>query len=382
MLKKPKYFYSLLAAVGLLCASGAAWWLQSPGKTAKDIATAPAAASRGAKTAGVEITQVQAMNLQDDAQAVGTLRSRQSVMLRPEVAGRVRALGFRDGALVRKGQLLVQLDDALQRAELKQAQAQVSIAQANYQRNQELVAQNFVSQRVLDESAANLQVVQAQLALAEARLARMAVLAPFEGTAGLAQVSVGDYVRDGADLVQLQDLGSMEVDFRLPEQYQDKVKLQQTVHVMLDAFAGRTFKARIAAIDPLLDVNGRSIALRAQVSNAAGVLRPGMFARVTLVFGQNAAALVVPEEAIVPQGGKQYVIKVVAPGAVPSKTPIAAGVQWVSQRQEVQLGLRRQGMVQVLQGLSLNQTIVLAGQQRLQRDGSPLRIVGTAAAKP
>ena len=322
------------------------------------------------------------MNLQDDAQAVGTLRSRQSVMLRPEVAGRVRALGFRDGALVRKGQLLVQLDDALQRAELKQAQAQVSIAQANYQRNQELVAQNFVSQRVLDESAANLQVVQAQLALAEARLARMAVLAPFEGTAGLAQVSVGDYVRDGADLVQLQDLGSMEVDFRLPEQYQDKVKLQQTVHVMLDAFAGRTFKARIAAIDPLLDVNGRSIALRAQVSNAAGVLRPGMFARVTLVFGQNAAALVVPEEAIVPQGGKQYVIKVVAPGAVPSKTPIAAGVQWVSQRQEVQLGLRRQGMVQVLQGLSLNQTIVLAGQQRLQRDGSPLRIVGTAAAKP
>ena len=322
------------------------------------------------------------MNLQDDAQSVGTLRSSQSVMLRPEVAGRVRALGFRDGAWVRKGQLLVQLDDALQRAELKQAQAQVSIAQANYQRNQDLVAQNFVSQRVLDESAANLQVVQAQLALAEARLARMAVLAPFEGTAGLGQVSVGDYVRDGADMVQLQDLGRMEVDFRLPEQYQDKVKLQQAVYLTLDAFAGRTFKARIAAIDPLLDVNGRSIALRAQVSNAAGVLRPGMFARVTLVFGQNAAALVVPEEAIVPQGGKQFVITVLAPGAVPGKTPVPGGVQWVSQRQEVQLGLRRQGMVQVLQGLSLNQTIVLAGQQRLQRDGTPLRIVGSAAAKP
>ena len=382
MLKKPKYFYSLLAAVGLLCASGATWWFQSPPKTAKDIATTPAAAAGAAKTAGVEITQVQAMNLQDDAQSVGTLRSSQSVMLRPEVAGRVRALGFRDGAWVRKGQLLVQLDDALQRAELKQAQAQVSIAQANYQRNQDLVAQNFVSQRVLDESAANLQVVQAQLALAEARLARMAVLAPFEGTAGLGQVSVGDYVRDGADMVQLQDLSRMEVDFRLPEQYQDKVKLQQAVYLTLDAFAGRTFKARIAAIDPLLDVNGRSIALRAQVSNAAGVLRPGMFARVTLVFGQNAAALVVPEEAIVPQGGKQFVITVLASGAVPGKTPVPGGVQWVSQRQEVQLGLRRQGMVQVVQGLSLNQPIVRAGQQRLQRDGTPLRIVGSAAAKP
>ncbi len=119
---------------------------------------APALPSSAPRAAGVEVAKAERARLQDDAQSVGTLRSRQSVMLRPEVAGRVREIGFADGSTVRKGQVLVQLDDTLQKAEIKQAQAQVSIAQANLKRNQELVAQSFVAQRVLDESGANLQV--------------------------------------------------------------------------------------------------------------------------------------------------------------------------------------------------------------------------------
>jgi membrane fusion protein (multidrug efflux system) len=323
-------------------------------------------------------------------------------MLRPEVAGRVKSLGFADGARVTKGQLLVQLDDTLQRAEQAQARAQVSIAQANHKRNQELVAQNFVAQRVLDESTANLQVAQAQLALADARLSRMAVVAPFDATAGLRTVNVGDYVKDGADLINLEDTGTMLVDFRLPERFQRKLKTQQTVEMALDAFPGRVFKARIQAIDPLLDANGRSVGVRATLPNtsgqaaavksaapagkpgkpsgptspsADGPLRPGMFARVTAVFGVNDAALVVPEEAIVPQAGKQYVIKVVEPAAVPAVANFPADTQWVSLRQEVKLGVRRQGKVEITDGVLEGQTIVVAGQQRLQRDGSPLRIV-------
>lgn len=364
MIKKNRFI--LIAIIGILSAFGVAWWMQSQPKTAKQI-SGVSNAKPEAKVAGVEVTKVRQMALQDDAQTVGTLRSSQSVMLRPEVAGRVRTLAFKDGARVNKGQLLVQLDDTLQLAEFKQAQAQVSIAQSNFKRNQELVAQNFVAQRVLDESAAALQVAQAQAALAQARLDRMAVVAPFAATAGLKQVSVGDYVRDGADLVGLQDLSNMELDFRLPEQYQHKLKTGQSVQLKVDALAGKSFKARIAAIDPLLDANGRSIALRAQVSNASGELRPGMFARVTIVFGANSAALVVPEQAIVPQGGKQYVIKVLVSGAQPQ-----------SQRQEVQLGQRKDGWVQVEKGLALDDTIVLAGQQRLQRDGTPLRILEAA----
>lgn len=345
-------------------------------------AAVPAAGASGPRASGVEVAQVVALHLQDDAQAVGTLRSRQSVMLRPEVAGRVQQLGFVDGARVRKGQMLVQLDDTLQRAELSQAQAQVSIAQANYQRNQELVAQNFVAQRVLDESAANLQVAQAQLALANARLARMRIAAPFDGVLGIRTVNMGDFVRDGADLVNLEDIGTMVVDFRLPERFQSKIVRNQIADLQLDALPGQRFKARVEAIDPLLDVNGRSVAVRAVVANTGnGVdapLRPGMFARVTVVFSVNEKALMVPEEAIVPQGGRQFVVRVVK---------AAEGGALSSKRQEVQLGSRRDGRVEVLSGVAEGDTVVVAGQQRLQTDGMPVKVVslaqaGTAASAP
>lgn len=401
-----KIIYIVVAAVGIAAASGAAWWVQSKPAKPTEISGSPKAGSgKGApaagavRPAGVEVTRTERVSLQDDAESVGSLRSRQSVMLRPEVAGRVKALGFKDGAQVRKNQLLVQLDDTLQRAEVSQAQAQVSIAQANFTRNQELVAQSFVAQRVLDESAANLQVAQAQLALAQARQSRMAIVAPFDGTVGLRNVNLGDYVKDGADLVNLEDLRSMVVDFRLPERYQGKLKLQQEVSLSLDAFPGRAFKARIEAIDPLLDANGRSVSVRALLPNtfgestlgdkrplagaASAPLRPGMFARVKTVFSVNDAALVVPEEAIVPQGGRQFVIKVVAPAEVqPAPVNLPPDTEWVSKRQEVTLGARRAGKVEITQGLTDGQTVVVAGQQRLQRDGTPLRIVVPGSRPP
>lgn len=388
-----KIIYPLAAVIGIGVASGLAWWYQIKPKVAQDTVTAPAAnAAANAATnappraAGVEVAKVEKIALQDDAQSVGSLRSRQSVMMRPEVAGRVSALGFGDGTRVRKGQMLVQLDDILQRAELRQAQAQLSIAQAALKRNQELVAQNFVAQRVLDESQANMQVVEAQQALAQAKLSRMAIRAPFNGTVGLRVVNLGDYVKDGADLVNLEDTSSMYVDFRLPEHYQGKLKLQQAVELALDAIPGQRFKARVQAIDPLLDVNGRSVGVRAVVSNTSGEstpLRPGMFARVTTIFSVNEAALVVPEEAIVPQGGRQFVIRVVDPLVLPvAPKSLPPESKFVSMRQEVKLGVRRQGKVEITDGLTEGQTVVLAGQQRLQKDGTPLRVVELGRPAP
>jgi membrane fusion protein (multidrug efflux system) len=391
-----KAIFVTVAVVGIAAASGAAWWIQSrPGgqqqlgalTTSGGPGSAPPPARSGAAAApratAVEVAKVEVMSLQDDAQAVGTLRSRQSVMLRPEVAGRIQALGFADGARVRRGQMLVQLDDTLQQAEVSQAQAQLSIARANTRRNQELVAQGFVAQRVLDESAANLQVAEAQLALAQARLGRMRIVAPFDGTVGLRTVNPGDYVKDGADLVNLEDLSMMLVDFRLPERYQTRLKPGQSVDVQLDALPGRRFQARVRALDPLLDASGRSVAVRAELPNADGaLLRPGMFARATTVFGVNETAMVVPEAAIVPQGGRQYVIRVVEPSAVPGTATAALGpdVKTVSLRQEVRLGVRRGGKVEVSGGLREGQTVVVAGQQRLQRDGTPVRVVVLAGA--
>ena len=469
-----KKMYSVVAVVGIVGASTLAWWLQNP--KVEVSANVPS----GVRPTGVEIGQVKKMTLRDDTEAVGTLRSSQNVMLRPEVAGRVLSLGFADGARVRAGQVLVQMDDTLQRAEVQQTLAQLSVAKANHKRNQELVAQNFLAQRALDESSAALQVADAQFGLSCARLERMRLIAPFNGVVGIRNVNIGDYVKDGADLINLENIGSLYVDYRLPERFQAKVQPGQTIEVKLDAFAGRLFKAKVEAVDPLIDPNGRSIGVRAVLANTAGEpiptpvapgakppgaavpaasspasasaaakvapssppaaaakppaapviaksapansgaalpspqslgcapnmfdrtrlsaggeqngpLRPGMFARVSAVFSIKPNALVVPEEAIVPQAGKQFVIKAIAPADLPAPAASAASApvlppdtKLVSQRVEVKLGLRRAGQVEITEGLAEGDTIVLAGQQRLQKDGSPLRVVelGRGPANP
>lgn len=392
-----KLLYWGAALVGLGLASGGAWWLQkgpgasAPGAGTSWAADAPKAAGEGVGSAkagapengkagagarrggdgppGVEVVKVTSLRLQDEAQAVGSLRSRQSVVLKPEVSGRVVAIGFSDGARVKRGQMLVQLDDSLQRAEVSQAQAQQSVARSTLQRNQELVAQNFVARRVLDESQASLQVADAQVALAQARLARMRIVAPFDGTVGLRAINLGEYVKDGADLVNLEDTSVLTVDFRLPERYQTRLAPGQPVQVLLDALPGQTFKAKVRAVDPLLDANGRSVAVRADVPPVPGsALRPGMFARVNIVFAVNEAALVVPEEALVAQGNKQIVYRLMREGE-------GDAARWTSHRTEVQLGVRRGAQVEIAQGLALGDTVVVAGQQRLQKDGVAVRIV-------
>jgi membrane fusion protein, multidrug efflux system len=361
-----------MAVIGLGLAAGAAWWLQRPAQAPAGAAQKPAGATGGAPA--VEVVRVTTARIQDDAQAVGSLRSRQSVTLQPEVAGRVVKIGFDDGSRVKRGQLLVQLDDVLPRAELSQAQAQLSIARANLQRNQDLVAQNFVAQRVLDESQANLQVAEAQVALAQARLQRMRIVAPFDGTVGLRRINLGEFVKDGANLVNLEDTSALTVDFRLPERYQSRIAVGQTVQVQLDALPGKRFNARVQALDPLLDADGRSIAVRATMPATAGdELRPGMFARVLTVFAVDEAALVVPEEAIVPQGGKQFVIRIETEGE-------GDAIKRLSRRTEVQLGVRRGAQVQVSSGLRAGDTVVVAGQQRLQKDGTAVRVVDMGGA--
>jgi len=358
--------YALIALIGVGVASGVAWWVQRQPSTKTDAAVQTAPAAGGARAPAVEVAKVDSITLVDETQSVGSLRSRQGVMLRPEVAGRVSKILFNDGQRVRQGQLLVQFDDQLPAAQLSQAKAEMSIAESNHKRNQELVAQNFISKRSLDESAAALEVAQAKLALAQATLQRLKVLAPFDGVMGLRQVNVGDYLKDGADIVNIEDIDAVLVDFRLPERFQAKIRSGQKAQLTIDALPGRPFSAVVQAIDPLIDANGRSVGVRGCIDNRQQQLRPGMFARVNAVFGSCDNALVVPEEAIVPQGGRTFVVKV-----VPGDTPDTL----VTQRVAVKVGLRQPGKVEILEGLELGDTVVTAGHQRLQKDGTAVRVV-------
>ncbi len=381
-LKKP---YLAIAVVGIVAASFGAWWLQNkstsePASVAPNPgAASPAGAGGPQRPVSVEVAKVETTKLVDETQSVGSLRSNQGVMLRPEVGGRVSQVMFRDGQRVKKGQVLVQFDDQLPAAQVMQAQAELSIARANHTRNKELVAQNFISKRSLDESEAALQVAEAKLSLAQATLQRLKVLAPFDGVAGLRQINVGDYLKDGADMVNIEDIDAVLLDFRLAERFQTKVKPGQKAQVSFDALPGKQFTALVQAIDPLIEANGRSVGVRACIDNRQMQLRPGMFARVSAVFGERPNAMVVPEEAIVPQGGRSFVVKVVAG---PNKDEL------MSERVAVKIGLRQPGKVEILEGLTLEDTVVVAGQQRLQKDGTLVKVVdlskagGPNAAKP
>ena len=364
-----KAIYSVVAVLGVASLSGAAWWYQNkPPAATRDAGVGQ---TQTAARPSVEVGKVLVMKLVDDAQAVGSLHSRRGVVLRPEVSGRITQLNFTDGQRVRKGQLLVQFDDQLPLAQVQQSQAELSIALANQKRNEELVAQSFISQRSVDESAANLQVAQARLSLARATADRLKIIAPFDGIVGIRVVNVGDYLKDGADIVNIEDIDALFVDFRLPERFQRKVERGQTAVLDIDALPGQKFIAIVQAIDPLIDANGRSVAVRACVDNRQLLLRPGMFARVNTVFGERDNARVIPEEAIVPQGGRQFVIKLL---------PGPDAQTRMTQRVEVRIGIRTPGKVEITEGLQAGDTVVTTGQQRVQRDGTLVRVVDLSQA--
>ncbi|HVK95522.1 MAG TPA: efflux RND transporter periplasmic adaptor subunit [Noviherbaspirillum sp.] len=360
-----RLLYPCIAAIGIAVLGAYAYYVQrQPQRPLEQTGVTPLATTGSQRAAvnnvpAVDIVKVSTARLVDDINAVGTLRSNESVVVRPEVAGRITKLNFGDGQYVKKGQLLIAFDATVNQAEVRQAKAELSIARANFERNADLAKQKFISERARDESFANVQVLEAKLALAQAHLSKLHIKAPFSGIVGIRNVSIGDYVKDGADLVNLEDISSVKVDFRIPERYVDVVEIGQAIELTVDALPDKPFHAKVDAIDPQVDSSGRSALLRGRVANPQGKLKPGMFARVRLILAERQNALVVPEEAIVPQGVTAMVWKVVEGKAV---------------RAEVKTGLRRAAKVEVVDGLQLGDVVVTAGQMRLSKDGTPVRI--------
>lgn len=299
----------------------------------------------------VEGVQLAAEVLERRIEAVGSLRANEAVMVRPEVAGRVASVRFNEGEAVKAGQALVALDTEIQSAELQRAEANLKLADVEFTRMNELLRRKAGSRTDYDKALSQREAFQADLALAKAKLAKMTVHAPFDGVLGLRQISVGDYISAGQDLVGIVDLDPIKVDFRVPEVYLDLVKPGQRLAVTVDALPGKSFEGELYAIDPQLDVNGRAIVLRARAANPDGVLKPGLFARVQLIVERRDAALLVPEEALLPNpDGTTAVFKVVdgKVASVPVKT-----------------GLRQAAKVEVVDGLAAGDTVITAGQMKV-----------------
>jgi membrane fusion protein (multidrug efflux system) len=295
--------------------------------------------------------------------AVGTLLSDESVIVRPEVAGRIVEIGFTEGQPVRKGDVLIRLDDAIARATLEQALASLNLSRVESDRADELYRQGSGSARNRDQAHAKLQADEASVSLARAQLAKYLLIAPFDGVIGLRRVSIGDVVEANKDIVNLEAINVLKVDFRVPELYLPSVAVGQTVAVTVDALPNRPFDGKVYAIDPLIDVNGRSINIRARLPNKDGALRPGLFARVALTLTTRENSVLVPEQALVPQGRDHFVFKVVNGNAALTK---------------VRIGERRSAQVEILDGLAPGDMVVTAGHLKI-RDGAPVTVLTAAA---
>jgi membrane fusion protein (multidrug efflux system) len=309
----------------------------------------------------VKAAPVRVSTLSTEVSAVGTLLANESVMIRPEIAGRLVAIHFQEGQTVPKGARLVTLDQSEYKAILAQSEAEAKLATRRYERSQELRKQNFISQEAVDEARSNLDRSAARRQETEVKLAKSEIRAPFAGIVGLRQVSPGAYVKEGADIARLEDIDSIKLDFRVPEVFVGSLRPDQGVTVRVDAFPNQTFNGRIYALEPGVDEKSRTLLVRARIPNKDRKLRPGMFARVTLTLGTRDGAIVVPDQAIVPRGESSFVYRVVDGRA--SLTPVTTGA-------------RAPGEVEVVKGLSAQDVVVVDGQIKLQ-DGAPVTIIGT-----
>jgi membrane fusion protein (multidrug efflux system) len=310
----------------------------------------------------VETHAVTLSSVIDRIRAIGTLQAEQSIVVRPEVPGIITKIHVAESSKVRAGQTLFTLDDTLARAEVRQAQAALELSQRNFDRAVELSRAGAGTARARDEAEAALTANKAELALAQARLQKTVIAAPFAGVVGLKQVDLGAYVQAGQDLVSLDAIDRITVEFNVPERFLRFLSAGRPIEVEADALPDRKFSGDITALSPRIDAAGRSLAVRGRVPNPEGALKPGMFVRVFAIVEQRAQAVVIPEQAIVPSGDGLAVFRVIDGKAM--LTPVA-------------LGVRSFGKVEIVDGLREGDTVVVGGQLKV-KDGTPVRVVDPA----
>ena len=339
-----------------------------PAGAAAPADKAPAAASAPAKPKGlpVKAQAVKVAKVDSEVSAVGTLIAAEAVVLRPEIAGRIIELNFQEGQAVQKGAKLVTFDPSEYQAKLAGSIAESRTETQRYDRAKEMLEQKFISQEALDVARGNMDRALARKRQDEVQLSKAVISAPFSGIVGLRLVSPGAYIKAGEDIARLENISSLKLDFRVPEVYLSKIRPKQDLSIRLDAYPNDVFPGRIYALEPSVDEKTRTVVVRAQIPNQHGKLRPGMFARVNVLLGTRPDAILVPEQAIWPQGRDAFVYKVVDGKATLTK---------------IELGVRRPGEVEVVMGLTPNDMVVTDGQMKL-KDGAPVMVLPAPPPPP
>jgi membrane fusion protein, multidrug efflux system len=353
--------------VAVLCAAWAIYATQHEPATA-DAGPAQGGGAGSGAPPFVTVAPVRSERMSQKLEALGNARANESVDVSSKTSNVVTAIRFGDGERVKRGQVLVQLDDAQARADVAAAEAAVAESERLYNRSRELMSTEALSKAQFDQLEATLKANRARLAAAQARFDDTVIRAPFPGRVGLRRVSVGTLISPGDVITTLDDTSVIKLDFSVPENFLATLREGLSIRASAPAFSGRTFTGKVASIDSRVDMNTRAVTVRALLANEDGALRPGMFLNVSLANDERES-LIIPEQALTPEAERQFVF-VVADGK--------------AQRREVRIGSRRPGSVEVTAGLNAGEHVIVEGTQKV-RDGVAVRtteIAADTAAEP
>jgi membrane fusion protein, multidrug efflux system len=305
----------------------------------------------------VETAAARSDTVVDAILATGQIEALQSIELRPDVEGRLIQILVREGSLVSRGMPLFKIDDAELKAQVDQITAERDLARQSLNRTRELLSQKASSQSELERAEATMRSNEAQLDLLKVRLDRTLVRAPFAGVMGQRFVSLGDYVTTDTKLAALQTVSPQRASFQVPERYADQLKVGQQVSFRVASLPGRTFTGNVDFVDPIVQLPGRTITVKARVPNPRRELQSGMFIEARLATAVRPSAVVIPEDAVIPLQGTNFVW-VVADGK--------------ASRRQVELGVRTPGFVEIRKGVENTEQVVVGGQERLA-EGAPVQ---------
>ncbi len=346
-------------------------------------------ASRSMPAVPVSVVEARPGPWQPVIDAIGTANASQGVDLTVETAGVVKEILFKPNQQVAAGNVLLRLDNVVQRADLEAARTALELDLTNLKRARELQSRGVASNVSLDSSEAAARASEAQVARATALLEQRQLSAPFPGTIGLSRVDLGQYVSPGMIVTTLQDLDTMRVDFSLPEQELPKLAVGLPLEVQIEG-ATRSYRGEITGIDPRVDPDSRMVSLRGMIHGVNGGLTPGQFVRIKVELPKEDGVMALPQTTLISSlyGDYVYVLRqkpetdaAAAPAAAPAATPAAAPAaapagpndaapQLIVEQVFVQVGRRSGGLVEMVKGIAPGDRVVTAGQNRLS-NGMP-----------
>ena len=296
--------------------------------------------------------------LENNIKASGTIFSDMETQLKPEIAGRIIKINFRDGAQVKKSQLLVKLNDADLQAQLKKLKVMEKLYSEKEIRQNKLLKLGGISIEEYDNTLSQLQTTQAEIELLKVQIDKTEIKAPFEGVIGLRNVDEGQYVTTSNIIASLQKLNTVKIDFSIPEQYAKLISLNEAISFTVKGSAEK-FKGEIAAIEPKVDLSTRTVMIRAKSPNAKNKLIPGSFAEVELSLQKTNNALMIPTEAVIPilKGQKVFIYK-----------------SGKAKEQKIITGIRTENKIQVTEGIAEGDTIITSGIMQI-KDGDEVKIM-------